>query len=166
MKKLIIRSILILVTVLGFSACAIAQSSACGYSACVPSIPFDNTDNLQIYGAIISKGIPGSSFTQKQGVTASITNQDTTIVIGNTASFYLKLTSITITNASASVGTWVNLYSGISVVWTGYIVSQGGAVVTFDPGSPLTLGLNRALRIRCETTGADVRCSAVGFLTQ
>lgn len=104
-----------------------------------------------------------TSNTYTYGVTSNITTTDTTTIIGATASRKNKVTSLTITNASETVGTWVKVLSKTTVIWTGYIVAQGGATVNFPTESPLTCGTNEALRILCETDATETRASASGF---
>lgn len=52
MKKYLFKFLVVLSLLLGVDVKA--QSSVCGYSTCVPVLPFDNIDNMQIYGAILS----------------------------------------------------------------------------------------------------------------
>lgn len=97
------------------------------------------------------------------GYTANITNTDTTLVISASASRRIKVTSLTITNGSSSQGTWVNVISKNVRIFTVYATAQGGATINFSQESPLQLQTNNALRVVCETSGAEIRVSAVGY---
>lgn len=59
MKKLLIR--LALFGSLFVSLPSFSQSTACGYTTCVPAIKFTNPDLLQIYGAILGTNSTGST---------------------------------------------------------------------------------------------------------
>lgn len=52
MKKYLLKFLLVLSLLTSMSVHA--QSSVCSYTTCVPGIPFANTDNLQVYAAILA----------------------------------------------------------------------------------------------------------------
>jgi hypothetical protein len=77
------------------------------------------------------------------------------------ANWTTYLTQITLTNSS-STNTWVNIQSGSVAKYTVYCAaSGGGAAMTFS--TPLSMNANEAVNVQCETTGANVRCSAAGY---
>jgi hypothetical protein len=102
----------------------------------------------------------------KQGATSDITNTTATTIIAGTASNYLYVTSILVTNSHATVSTFVNITEETSgtVLYSGYALAAGGGFsVTFP--SPMRLPTSgKAIQATCVTTGANVRASAVGFI--
>lgn|GEM_PF-4012090 len=66
------------------------------------------------------------------------------------------VTAVTITNASLSVSTKVELLDGETVKWRGYAIKEGGGFAISDPNGIFVGTKNTALRAKCATTGADV----------
>ncbi|MEB3286183.1 MAG: hypothetical protein VKJ04_01635 [Vampirovibrionales bacterium] len=99
------------------------------------------------------------------GTTSDITNTTSTSVIAAAgAGIRNYITSLTITNSHASVGTWVNITdgSGGTVLLTVYAAPTGGGVAKDFP-TPLKTTANTALHAVCATSGATVRVSASGY---
>jgi hypothetical protein len=76
------------------------------------------------------------------------------------------LTAIQLVNASASVTTEVVVKDGATVIWRGWLGSQGAgdhheAYLTFP--SPIKTTANAALNFACITTGAAVYVNAQGY---
>jgi hypothetical protein len=98
------------------------------------------------------------------GVNASpITDTTSTQIVaaGSTGVFHY-LSTITIANAHASVGTLVDVYDGAALKWTCPASPNfGGCVVAFNP--PLRLTAATAINCKPRTTGASVTCSFSGF---
>lgn len=102
----------------------------------------------------------------KQGATSDITNTTATTIIAGTASNYLYVTSILVTNSHATVSTFVNITEETSgtVLASGYALAAGGGFSLTFP-SPMRLPtIAKAIQATCVTTGANVRASAVGFI--
>lgn len=99
------------------------------------------------------------------GNPSAITNTTSTSVIAAAgAGVRLYITSLTVTNSHATVGTLVQITdgSGGTVLWQGYAAAAGGGVaITFN--SPLRTTANTALHAVCGTTGANVYVSAQGY---
>jgi hypothetical protein len=78
------------------------------------------------------------------------------------AGIYLRITSVTICNSSASFCT-VDLRDGAagSVLWTLPVPATGGVVQTFDP--PLKLSANTALAFDASAATSTLTISALGF---
>lgn len=81
-----------------------------------------------------------------------------------------RVTGIHVTNTDATAATVVNLRSGSTVIWSGFVAN----FVTAAPGStvdgeqfhkPLIGGDNEAISVICETTSAQVRVSVQGVTT-
>lgn len=70
-----------------------AQRSVCGYSTCVPGIPFTNTDLMQIYGALVSTSCCSSG-----GATSVIVTNTVPVQVVNT------LTVINTVTVAGNVG--------------------------------------------------------------
>lgn len=54
MKNFLYKIVAAVAVLCLLSAPAFGQSSVCQFSTCVPGIPFTNTDNMQVYGAILA----------------------------------------------------------------------------------------------------------------
>jgi hypothetical protein len=97
------------------------------------------------------------------GKTADITGTGNTAVIAaQGAGKRIYVTHLAVRNSHASVGTWVNLKDGSTTIWTDYAGPNGGGFAYPLP-APLRGTANTALNVACETTGANVRCSAGGY---
>lgn len=104
------------------------------------------------------------SDTLTSGVTASITGTDNTAVIAAPAAGCLHITQILVTNAHATVGTYVNIKAGTTTLYSGYAAAVGGGfTLNFNP--PLRLPAATALNAANETTGSDTRVSASGYIS-
>lgn len=72
------------------------------------------------------------------------------------------VTSGLVTNSSAT-GTWVNITdTGGNVLCTGYAAPNGGGFLV--PGIFTTIEDNLIVRAACETTGANVRVTLIGYV--
>lgn len=126
MKKLIFLSCLIYSLVAGFSVSG--QSSACGYTTCIPVIPFKTTDALQQYGVLLKiASVVGSGTATSSGsvvVTGSVSvvNSQTANVGGFTA----KVTQTLNVDGSYSIGDCV----GGVVSFTDAMRTTGGGDVS------------------------------------
>lgn len=97
------------------------------------------------------------------GKTSDITGtSDTSLIAAQGSGVRIYVTSIMVTNSHATVGTWVNVKDGSTTIYTGYAAPVGGGFVVPLP-TPLKLTANTALNVACETTGANVRASAIGY---
>lgn len=97
------------------------------------------------------------------GVTSAIVNTTSTAVIAaQAAGVRTYVTSLTITNSHATVGTVVNLLDGTTVIWSGYAAAGGGGMTVQFP-SPLRGTAATALNAQCVTTGASVIASVSGY---
>lgn len=68
-----------------------------------------------------------------------------------------------VTNASAT-GTWVNIKDGTgNLLFTGYAGPGNGFLV---PGIFTTETANSNISIQCETAGAEVRTTLIGYISQ
>lgn len=78
-----------------------------------------------------------------------------------------RVTGIHVVNSDTAVGTYVQLLSGSTVIWTGfvppYIAAAPGTNVDGDQFvKSLIGGLNEAINVACVTTSAQVRVSVQG----
>jgi len=80
----------------------------------------------------------------------------------DTTGLYSFITSLLVTNADASVGTWVNITDEDgTVLCTGFAGPNGGGfTLPYGNTPPRTLNPNKKLYATCETA-ADVRVSLV-----
>lgn len=94
--------------------------------------------------------------------TAAITDTTSTQVMAAIASFRNYVTYCKVTNSHASVGSFVQILDGSTVVDSGYVAPAGGGFVTkYDP--PIRGTANTALNCQATTTGANFKCSCGGF---
>ena len=103
----------------------------------------------------------------KYGNTSDITNTTPTTIIAGTASNYLYVTHILVTNSHATVGTFVNITEETSgtVLYTGYAAALGGGFSVTLP-TPLRLPTaGKAIQCTPVTTGSNIRASATGFIS-
>lgn len=99
---------------------------------------------------------------QIAGVSGTIAGTtDNPVIAAQGAGVRVNLTTIVVCNAHATQGTWVNIKSGATVVFTGYAAPLGGGFSVSFP-SALLGSLNAAWNVACEST-ASVRASLVGF---
>lgn len=97
------------------------------------------------------------------GVTAAITDTTSTSTIAAEGSgVRTYITSILVTNSHATVGTFVKILDGASIVWEGYAAALGGGFSQSFP-VPLRCTANTAVNTQCVTTGANVIASIAGY---
>lgn len=122
-----------------------------------------NTD-LQQLGNLIRPQHPDIGVS---GVTANITTGATTDVLAAAgAALYWVLTSILVTNAHASQGTWVKIVEETTgtILWRGYAAPGGGGFSSPFPGQGLTQGTaNKKIQAICETAGAEVCVNILAY---
>lgn len=94
--------------------------------------------------------------------TAAITDTTSTQVMAAIASFRNYVNYCKVTNAHATVGTYVQILDGSTVVDSGYAAAAGGGWVTkYDP--PIRGTTNTALNCQATTTNSNFKCSCGGF---
>jgi hypothetical protein len=97
------------------------------------------------------------------GTTAAITDTTSTSVIATAgASTRNYITSLTVTNSHATVGTFVKILDGASIIWEGYAAPSGGGFALSFP-TPLRGSANTAVNAQAVTTGANFIVSAAGY---
>lgn len=103
----------------------------------------------------------------KSGATSDITGTTATTIIAGTASNFLYITQILVTNSHATVGTFVNLTEETSgtVLYTGYAAALGGGFSLTFPTPLRVPTAAKAIQGVCVTTGANVRISASGYIS-
>lgn len=97
------------------------------------------------------------------GATAAITDTTSTSVIASAGgSLRNCVTAVIVSNSHATVGTFVKILDGSTIVWEGYAAAVGGG---FSSTFPIPLRGTAATAINCQpvTTGANVICSAQGY---
>jgi hypothetical protein len=97
------------------------------------------------------------------GTTAAITDTTSTAVIAaQSGSNRIYVTSIIVTNSHASVGTFVKILDGSTIIWEGYAAPAGGGFAhSFTV--PLRGTAATALNAQAVTTGANFIVSAAGY---
>lgn len=149
----------------GFHASATATANtllALNSSAKLPASITGDADTLDGYHAEdFEMGVAPDKMVS--GYTSDITGtSDTTVISAPGSGYRLYITQLTVINSHSTTGTWVNIKSGSTTVYTVYAAPGGGGVsITFR--SPLRLGSNEALVAACATSGANVRVSACGY---
>lgn len=97
------------------------------------------------------------------GTTAAIVDTTSTSVIASAGgSLRNYITQCTVTNSHATVGTFVKILDGTTIIWEAYAAAVGGgAAASF----PVPLRGTAATAINCQpvTTGANVICSCSGY---
>ena len=97
------------------------------------------------------------------GTTSDITDTSSTSLIAAQGSgVKTYLTTITIMNSHATVGTWVNVLDNATTKFSVYCAALGGGGTITLP-VPLVGTANTAWNVQCVTTGANVRASAAGY---
>lgn len=97
------------------------------------------------------------------GVTAAITGtSDTSVIAAAGAGIRNYVTSITVTNSHATVGTVVEIKDGTTVIWRGYAAPAGGGFTLSFP-APLRGTANTAINAANVTTGSNTYVSAAGY---
>ncbi len=98
-----------------------------------------------------------------RGSTSAITGtSDTSVIAAGGSGVRNYITSLSIINSHATVGTVVELKTATTVIWRGYAGPNGGGFAITFP-APLRGGSNEAINCAAVTTGANVYCSAAGF---
>lgn len=116
---------------------------------------------------IIANEAPGDLISA--GQTATVADTTVTDVLGAAgANTKWRITAIGVYNSDATVGTWVKVQDDTSgtpiVYWRGYAAAAGGGFnLNFNPPLPASGQANGKVQMVCETTGAEVGCSVVGF---
>jgi hypothetical protein len=98
-----------------------------------------------------------------QGATAAITGTgDTSVIAAAGVGLRNYITSLTVTNSHATVGTVVELKDGTTVIFRGYAAPAGGGFTVTFP-TPLRGTANTAINAANLTTGSNTYVSASGF---
>lgn len=132
-----------------------------------PPLPVGATTESTLTSAKVAIELGAADKTKiLSGSTADITNTaDTLIIAAPGVGQEIVVTGVFVCNSHASVGTWVNIKKGSTVIATGYVPPLGGAPFVWTPRPGVPCGDNVALNIACETTGSNVRACAVGVKT-
>jgi hypothetical protein len=95
----------------------------------------------------------------------NLTNTSASDVIAAAgAGVRIAVTSILVTNASATVGTKVSIRDGTTVKITGYAAPGGGGFVLNAGGAPLFITTaNTAVTAICGTTSSDTEVFVSGY---
>jgi len=97
------------------------------------------------------------------GTTAAITDTTSTSVIASAGgSLRNYVTDLTVTNSHATVGTFVKILDGSTIIWEGYAAALGGGFAKSFT-IPLRGTAATAVNAQCVTTGANVIVSAAGY---
>ena len=122
-----------------------------------------NTDQRNIYDAIRANA-NNRGFA---AATADITTGATTdLLAAPGANLYWGITQLLVTNAHATVGTFVKIIDeGGAILARGYAAAGGGGFsCTYNSGIPLMQNqANIKVQVICETAGAQVCVSANAF---
>jgi hypothetical protein len=103
------------------------------------------------------------NFVQGAFATAVVDTTSTPVIgASGTAAIRNYVTSLTITNAHATVGTLVKLLDGAALLWQGYAAPGGGGMTVTFP-TPLKGSGNTAINAQAVTTGASLMVSASGY---
>lgn len=98
-----------------------------------------------------------------QGVTAAITGTtDTAVLAAAGVGIRNYVTSLTVTNSHATVGTVVELKDGVTVIHRAYAAPAGGGFTITFP-TPLKGTANTAINAANITTGSNTYVSVSGF---
>ena len=79
-----------------------------------------------------------------------------------------RVTDVTINNSDTAVGTVVNVRSGTTVLWSGFVspfvaAAPGVSHISHSFVRPLKGGNNEAINVICVTTSGQVRVSLCGY---
>lgn len=97
------------------------------------------------------------------GTTAALTDTTSTSLIASAGgSLRNYVTDLTVTNSHATVGTFVKILDGATIIWEGYAASAGGGFAK-SFSVPLRGTAATAVNAQCVTTGANVIVSASGY---
>jgi hypothetical protein len=97
------------------------------------------------------------------GTTGAITDTTSTSTIAaQGAGIRTYITQITVTNSHATVGTFVKILDGASIIYEAYAAEAAGGFTASFP-TPLRGSGNTAVNTQCVTTGANVIASISGY---
>lgn len=98
-----------------------------------------------------------------KGTTASITTLDSTQVIAaQGAGVKIYVTDIMVTCGHATVGTYVKILDGATIIWEGYAAAAGGGFA-ISLKTPLVGTANTDINAQCVTDASDVIVSIAGY---
>lgn len=100
---------------------------------------------------------------QRLSATLNLTNTTAGQLLAALTNEAYVVTSIVVTNASASASTKVEILDGEAVRWKGQAVKEGGGFSVSDPNGLFIGTKSTALRAKCVTTAADVDVSVSVF---
>lgn len=96
------------------------------------------------------------------GTTSAITDTTSTSVIASAGgSLRNYITSCIVTNSSSTVGTFVKILDGSTIIWEGYATTSGGWTTSFPV--PLRGTAATAINAQAVTTGANFIVSCAGY---
>ncbi len=96
-----------------------------------------------------------------ESLASDIVNTTSTALIPAQAGARVLISNLIITNSHATQGTVVKVLDGTTLKWRGYAGPGGGFTLSF--GRELVGSVNTAWNIQCETSGASIQASAVGW---
>lgn len=95
--------------------------------------------------------------------TLNLTNTESKEVIAGVASTAIVVTAISVTNASATVGTKVEIFDEATAKWKAYAAAVGGGFVISDPNGLWVGTKEKPVKAKCVTTGSDTDVSISGY---
>ena len=125
-----------------------------------------NAAGSTVYAGMAGAGTSGDPFypcpnLPVSGSTSNITGtSDTAVIAAPGASLYLYVTSLNVSNSSATA-VWVNIKDGATTKRTVYLGAGLTIALTFP--TPLKLTVNTALNVASETGVTAIRASATGY---
>jgi hypothetical protein len=119
------------------------------------------SDNTKV-GERITPSNPNFSLELISAVTPEIvTDVPVTLFVAQAAQARY-ITDLLVTNGSATVGSWVTICQGTTVIYQGYAAAAGGGfVVAFK--TPLRFEINTDVKVHVLTDGSDIVVSASGY---
>lgn len=101
--------------------------------------------------------------TPVKGVTSAITDTTSTQVIAaGGVGIKTYITDILVTNSHATVGTFIKILDGSTIIWEGYAAAAGGGFAC-HLRTPLVGSANTAVNVQAVTTGANFIASISGY---
>ncbi len=100
---------------------------------------------------------------QRVSGTLNRTNAESGQILAEVENVAYVVTAITVVNASATVGTKVEILDGETVKWKGYAGVLGGGFSTSDPNGLFVGTKKTKLNGKCVTAGADVDISVSAY---
>ena len=125
-----------------------------------------NAAGSTVYAGMAGAGTSGDPFypcpnLPVSGSTSNITGtSDTAVIAAPGASLYLYITSVNVSNSSATA-VWVNIKDGATTKRTVYL--GAGLTIAMAFPTPLKLTVNTALNVASETGVTAIRASATGY---